>query len=308
MIAWPEFVQYTIVKMNESEHEGFVVAVSGGVDSVVLLDVLAKQYAGHLTVAHFDHGIREDSQQDRILVQDLARKYGLPFVFKEGQLGAKASEAAAREARYTFLRRVQQTSGASAIATAHHEDDLLETAIVNLLRGTGRKGLSSLQSTNEIYRPLLGTPKQNIIAYAQRHNLQWREDSTNSDQKYLRNYVRHRLLTRFDTDARQQLRALLDNARLTNMELDDLLAKQLKLQPETDELDRKWFINLPHEVSREVLAAWLRAQSISDFNHKAIERIVAQAKTLAPGKQIDIDATHIIMVKRGVLALAPRDR
>ena len=118
----------------------YIVAVSGGVDSIVLLDLLANQEKAKLIVAHFDHGIRNDSRDDRMFVQDLAVRYELPFVYDVGNLGQGASEAKAREARYTFLRGVRQAAGARSIITAHHEDDVLETAILNIMRGTGRKG------------------------------------------------------------------------------------------------------------------------------------------------------------------------
>src|SRR5437764_343012 len=124
----------------------YVVAVSGGVDSVALLDMLARSDDLKLVVAHFDHGIRKDSAKDRKFVEDLAKNYDLPFVYEEGHLGSGTSEAVARGARYDFLHRVKKSHGAQAIITAHHQDDVLETAIINLLRGTGRKGLTSLTS------------------------------------------------------------------------------------------------------------------------------------------------------------------
>ena len=157
-------------KVNVGQEPGkYVVAVSGGVDSVALLHLLLEANDERRTmndedspssvlrppfrfvVAHFDHGIRKDSAEDRKLVQAMAQKIrGLPFVYDEGRLGPRASEATARLARYTFLRRVLQASGARAIVTAHHQDDLLETAIINLLRGTGRKGLTALGSRSDI--------------------------------------------------------------------------------------------------------------------------------------------------------------
>src|SRR5438309_11792005 len=90
----------------------YVLAVSGGVDSMVLLDLLAAQPGIELIVAHFDHGIREDADADRQLVEAAATRYGLPFVAARGQLGAQASEATAREARYRFLQQVRQEQGA----------------------------------------------------------------------------------------------------------------------------------------------------------------------------------------------------
>src|SRR5690606_36249858 len=121
-----------IAKLVRLEPGHYVVAVSGGVDSMVLLDVLAKKYKGRgktaLTVAHFDHGIRQDSAYDRQLVSEMAAAYSLPFVFARGELGAGASEAAARAARYEFLREVQKRAGSRGIITAHHHDDAVETA------------------------------------------------------------------------------------------------------------------------------------------------------------------------------------
>jgi tRNA(Ile)-lysidine synthetase-like protein len=286
----------------------YVVAVSGGVDSVVLLDLVRRLPGVKLVVAHFDHGIRAESGTDRQFVQELAEKYELPFVFDEGHLGVKASEATAREARYKFLRQVMQAAGASAIITAHHEDDLLETAILNLLRGTGRKGLTSLKSTGDICRPLLDVPKQDIIAYAKEHKLAWREDATNSDTAYLRNYIRHNILPRFDAVARGRFRTLIDAAHPTNIEIDALLAEQLSRQPAEDTLDRHWLIMLPHAVAREAVAAWLRAHDIREFDKKTIERITAAAKTYLPGKHIDVNSSYIIKVEKHKLALASRER
>lgn len=280
----------------------YVVAVSGGVDSVVLLDVLAKLPGVKLVVAHFDHGMRPESGQDREFVQELAAKYGVPFVYEEGALGATASEATARTARYDFLCRAQQAHGAQAIVTAHHQDDVLETMVINLLRGTGRKGLSSMQSTPDIQRPLLHIPKQTIVAYAQKHGLTWREDATNADTKFLRNHIRHNILQRFDKTARRKLLDIHEHMRTVNAEIDELLARYTH-----ETLERHMFIMLPHNVSKELLAAWLRTRRAT-FDKKALERMTIAAKTYAPGKCIDVDAQYIIRVERKVLALTRRDR
>jgi tRNA(Ile)-lysidine synthase len=302
----------------------YVVAVSGGVDSMALLHILATSYtpiadsknsSSHqppansyrLIVAHFDHGIREDSAEDRRFVGETARRYGLPFVYDQGHLGAGASEAAAREARYQFLRKIKASVSAQAIVTAHHEDDVLETAIVNLLRGTGRKGLSSLASTSEIHRPLLATPKHNLRRYAEANGLKWREDSTNASANYLRNYIRQNILPRFDASARQQLKELIEKARDANVQIDALLAEQLHLQPAANTLDREWFTMLPHTIAREIMAAWLRSHHIRDFDTKLLERLTIAAKTYAAGKQIDINASFYVLVRRETLVLARRE-
>src|SRR5438132_889977 len=118
----------------------YIVAVSGGVDSMVLLDLLRTKPELKLIVAHYDHGMRPNSTADRQLVQAVSKHHGLTFIYDQGKLG-NASEATARRARYDFLHQVREASQARAIITAHHQDDLLETAILNILRGTGRRGL-----------------------------------------------------------------------------------------------------------------------------------------------------------------------
>jgi tRNA(Ile)-lysidine synthetase-like protein len=295
----------------ELEPGKYVVAVSGGVDSVVLLNLLynnnhiSRMAPCKLVVAHFDHGIRDNSREDRLFVQSLAIKYDLPFVFDEGRLGAAASEAAAREARYKFLRWVKEISGAGAIITAHHEDDLLETAVMNLLRGTGRKGLSSLKSTGEVLRPLLGISKRQILELATARGLEWREDSTNADVTYRRNYIRHKVMPRFSNGDRRMLRALLDAANKTNHEIDFMLSELLDNQNSPNELNRRWFIDLPHAICREVLAAWLRSRGVA-FDKKGIERMVVSAKTFSLRKIIDVDRQNYIDVGRETLKLTER--
>lgn len=278
-------------------------AVSGGVDSVVLLDLLRLHPGLKLIVAHYDHGIREDSREDRLFVENLARRHGLPFVYDAGHLGPNASEAAARQARYNFLQTVRRTSGYDAIITAHHQDDVLETALINLLRGTGRKGLSSLKSTDTVVRPLLHASKNEIKDYARRHGLDWREDSTNSDTKYLRNHIRHNVLPRFDDDRRAKLVEVTLRMHDINQELDDLLNKEL--QPE---LNREWFTMLPHDVAREVMAAWLRLHRIQDFDQRAVERLTIAAKVARPEKAVDVVSGHKMRVGKDYLALKVQER
>jgi hypothetical protein len=112
----------------------------------------------------------------------------------------------------------------------------------------------------------------------------------------------------FDEQARQKLRQLIDSTADANEEIDMLLSDNLKLQPSSDTLNRHEFVMLPHEVSREFIAAWLRAHDIRSFDKKTIERITAAAKTFAPGKQIDVDGMHVIKIDKHFLALTSRER
>ena len=284
-----------------------MVAVSGGVDSMVLLDLLRQMPKVRLVVAHFDHGVRPDSASDRKLVARIAKAYNLPFVYAKGNLGPGASEALAREARYAFLRKVQAEQKAEAIITAHHQDDMLETAIMNLLRGTGRRGLSSLKSRKSLVRPLLDWTKKDIREYAEEHDLVWAEDSTNSDETYLRNYIRHNILSRFTKQGRESLVRHMKQASKINEEIDELLDKDLAGQPAKDELNRSWYLQLPYAVATEMMAAWLRRNGILQFDRHLIERLVVAAKTATPGKLADINAHHVVKFTKDRIKLADRD-
>ncbi|HSX43899.1 MAG TPA: tRNA lysidine(34) synthetase TilS [Candidatus Saccharimonadales bacterium] len=282
----------------------YVVAVSGGVDSMVLLDVMAHLEGLKLVVAHFDHGIRLDSEEDRALVRAAAEHYGLPFVFDEGHLGPKASEAAARSSRYRFLRAVRRATSADAILTAHHEDDVIETAIINMMRGTNRRGLASLHAYSDVVRPLLGYTKPNILAYAKEHRIKWREDTTNQDTRYLRNYVRHNILAKLSDDERTELLKHINNMAKLNTDIERDLINHLHMHPTSGQLDRHWFIMLPHNVAREVLASWLRSFGVINFDSKLLEKLIIGAKTLQPGKRMDVDKEHRIVINKGNLALS----
>lgn len=298
----------------------YVLAVSGGVDSMVLLDLMVKKQQAWrtrpltefanppyiFTVAHYDHGIRGDSKKDRTLVQDTAKKQGLPFVYDEGNLGPDASEAAARKARYKFLSKVKKMSGADAIITAHHQDDLIETAIINLLRGTGRKGLSSLADEESLRRPLLNWSKAELRAHAKKHKLKWHEDPTNIDTKHQRNYIRAKIVPKLTKKQRQEFLKLLAGSRTANKTIDEQITGLLRLLGSGKSLDRKLFINLPHKVALETMAGWLRSNGIRQFDKKLLEKLVTNVKTLSSGKQTDVDKGHILKVTKQYIRLAKR--
>lgn len=279
-------------------------AVSGGVDSMVLLDVLQAMPDMDLVVAHYDHGIRADSVVDRQLVEQTAKGYGLPFFTESGNLGQGASEATARKARYDFLHRVKTRVQAQAIITAHHQDDLVETAIINLLRGTGRKGLSSMQSGDEVIRPLLKVPKAELYDYARKHpKITWHTDSTNASDAYLRNYIRNHLLQGLDGNQRRLLLAYIEKANQTNPVIDSLLLHDIAAHSKEGALNRSWFIMQPYDVSREIMAAWLRAHDIREFDKRTIERLAVQAKVAFPGKKVDINAGYWLEVAKTSLRI-----
>lgn len=285
----------------------WVVAVSGGVDSVALLDMLAELRRSQprkyrFIVAHFDHGIRAESAQDRRHVQRLAQQYGLPFVYEIAALGPNSSEASARTARYEFLDNVRSVSRARGVITAHHQDDVLETATHYILRGTGRRGLTAL-SHGVRSRPLLDVPKSRLEAYAQNRNLTWRQDATNDDLRYTRNYIRHRLLTRLTPGQRAQLATLIEASQLVNREIDHQLLNLLHQQPHTHQIDRTWFVHLPHDVAREVVHAWFRARGVQDINRGMVERAVVAIKAGRHGQRYPVDKAHALAIGKTVAEL-----
>lgn len=286
----------------ELEPGKYAVAVSGGVDSVALLDMASKLPEAELVVAHFDHGIREDSAKDREFVRGLAKRYGLKFEAAEGRLGPDASEEKARAARYQFLKSIQKKHGAKAIVTAHHRDDMLETAIINLLRGTGPRGLSSLRSRPGVLRPFLNRTKAEIIDYARENNLKWREDPTNLDQRYLRNYIRHSVLPKISAAQRKKLGQIIDKSGIETDEIESLAGSLLDTSIDGDRVSREWVASLPHTVARELLAHWLRSRGIA-FDGRTLERLSVSLKTLKKGKKVDISQGWVFAVGEHTIRL-----
>ena len=286
----------------------YVVAVSGGVDSVVLLNLLTEIPGLGLIVAHFDHGIRYNSTEDRLLVERIAAENNLPFVYAEGKLGKKVSEDTARRARYDFLHKVLASTNSKAIITAHHQDDLLETAIFNISRGTGRKGLTSLTSTPTILRPLIGIPKEDLYDYAKERGLVWHEDPTNQDTAISRNYIRHNVIPKLGKEGREKLLNIITQTAQINGEIDDQFMAILNDEIEPEKMDRQMFIMMPHLVAKETMASWLRKNKINDFDAKLIDKLTIAAKTYKNGQCTDVNAAYYLKISKGQLALTKRDR
>jgi tRNA(Ile)-lysidine synthase len=174
---------------------GAIVAVSGGADSVALLDLMsavAMEWRLSLTVAHADHGIQAVSRLIGQAVRDLAERYGLPFELGELGLGPDASETMARRARYRWLREVQQRVGARYLVTAHHRDDQVETVLLRVLRGSGLAGLAGISARGPggLVRPLLPFAKAELVAHAAAGGLPVHDDPANRNPRHARSWVR----------------------------------------------------------------------------------------------------------------------
>ena len=252
----------------------YLIAVSGGVDSVVLLDMLAKKHE-NILVAHFDHGIREDSKEDAIFVRQLAVKYGVKFFTKREELGANASEEKARRARYKFLRELSEKQNAT-IVTAHHLDDVVETIIINMVRGTGWRGLAVLNA-EDIYRPLINFKKQEIINYAKQNNLKWREDSTNSLNVYMRNIVRHKI--DLNNEQKNELQILHQEQIRLAKEIKSEMTSLLKSIKNDNKISR-YFINSIDQASAYEI---IRELTKGELTPNQIDSVINAIKTQRNG-------------------------
>lgn len=265
-----------------SRGETMVVGASGGPDSTALVHVLAS-LAGELGirvhVAYFDHGLRQDASEDASLVAELSSTLGLPYHVGHGDTRAHANaercslEDAARRLRYTFLVGVARAQGAEAVATGHTLDDQAETVLMRLLRGSGLRGLAGIPPVRRhdgvrLIRPLLETPRMEVMAYLERHGLRWREDPTNRDLTFLRNRVRTVLLPvleGYNPHVRQALARLATLLREDADALDELAAARigevLRREGDAIRIAREDLERFPVAVQRRALREairWLR--------------------------------------------------
>ena len=202
--------------------ETVVVAVSGGVDSMVLLDLLMRlpELRLRLVVAHLNHCLRgEESDADETLVRAAAARFGLPFASRRVDVArlkreeGLSLEEAGRVARYAFLAETAGARQARVVALAHHADDQAETVLMRLLRGAAASGLCAMapkSADGRYVRPLLFTPRQEIERYAREQGIPFRHDASNDDPQFLRNRIRHELipaLATYNTAIRERLAA-----------------------------------------------------------------------------------------------------
>jgi tRNA(Ile)-lysidine synthase len=183
------------------EGKKLALAVSGGLDSMVLLH-LVQQLPYEIVVMHCNFQLRGlESFGDQSFVQTYCDQHNIPVFITQFDTEAFAkdfklsTQVAARELRYSWFYELLETQGYDYIVTAHHADDNLETFMINLSRGTGLEGLTGIpEEQNQIIRPLLPFSRDEILGYAQENKIEWREDSSNASNKYLRNKIRHDLV------------------------------------------------------------------------------------------------------------------
>jgi tRNA(Ile)-lysidine synthase len=183
------------------ENSKLLLATSGGIDSMVLVH-LFNELKHSIALAHCNFQLRGlESFGDQNFVQEYANANEIPFFLTQFDTEAFANDyklstqIAARELRYNWFYELLETENYDYILTAHHADDNIETFLINLSRGTGLEGLVGIPAQNDkIIRPLLPFTREEIVAYANENSIQWREDSSNASDKYLRNKIRHHLV------------------------------------------------------------------------------------------------------------------
>jgi len=255
--------------------ETVVLALSGGADSVALLDALAeagRRQGFGVVAAHLDHGLRPDSALDAEFCRNLCARLGVPLRVGSADVRGRAVhdraglEAAAREERYAFLRRVAESEAAAAIAVAHTRDDQAETFLLRLLRGAGSAGLGAMRArTGNLIRPLLAVGRREVLEHLRARGLEWREDTTNAELRFARNRVRHELLPYLEKHFNPGIRATLareaallaeDHERLAESAA-DVYRQSARRSGEGVLLDRDALRRAPRPLARQLVRAAL---------------------------------------------------
>lgn len=285
---------------------------------MVMLDMVCrtgKYVLDNIVVAHFDHGIRNNSREDADFVQKKAAEYGMEFRSERAELGKKASEAEARGKRYDFLCRLadELDDGCGVeIWTAHHLDDLIETVIINLIRGTGWRGLCGLNAPR-MRRPFLETElvyepmdRAAIFEYAAKCRLAYREDPSNSWDEYLRNQIRHQM-NNSPLDFGQKLRIweLWQRQKTLRREIEQEVNSILP--PAGAEWERKWFHDLDdNEPNKAIAMELLRAGTVRagiSATRPQLEDFRQAILNYLPGKNFNLPGDNLIKINKETLIL-----
>ena len=229
--------QYDMIRPGDC----IICAVSGGADSVALLFalyLLREKLGITLEAAHFNHHLRgEESNRDAEFVKDFCDRYDIPLHYGEGQVrpGKKGLEAAARDARYAFLKRLK-----GKVATAHTADDNAETVLLHLIRGTGLKGLGAIAPVNgSVIRPMLSVTREDVEQFNAEWCLSHVEDSSNETDAFLRNRIRHHVMPLLKQENPRLAENLSSTAQLLRLD-EDFLSRQSNFAtlPTVEELKR----------------------------------------------------------------------
>ena len=264
----------------------YLVGVSGGRDSVVLLHWLSANGYRKLIVCHLEHALRGSAgKADARFVAQLAKACGLQFEsgaadIRSIALKSKQSiETAARNERLAFFAKVARRYRCLTIFLGHHADDQVETFLMRLFRGAGGKGLASMQERSthgplEIVRPLLRIWRSEIDGYVAKHRLKFREDASNSEMVAQRNRIRHRVIPYLEKQFGRQILTSIWRAAMIAAEEDAFF--ETLFPPELSDvlpLSAKPLRDMPVAVQRRFLHQWLRARKVADVGFELVERV-----------------------------------
>jgi tRNA(Ile)-lysidine synthase len=290
--------------------DNVLTAVSGGADSVTLLYLLndmRKEFGMELCIAHMDHMARqEESQEDARFVKELGEKLGLETyiekidVLKEKETLKTSFQETARIIRYRFLRATMKRANATKLALGHNADDQVETILINLIRGSGLKGLGGMpESRGEIIRPLIECTRTEIEGYLAARGLESRVDSSNVSKKYLRNRIRHELIPTLKKYNENITSNLLDTAKIIRDDdrcLDEhsrLIYAQVAV-PRMDgkevELNREQFNQQPPAYQKRLVrqALFSVQGNLSRISTGHIQQIIGLFQSSMKGKSINL--------------------
>ena len=296
-----------------------VVAVSTGVDSMVLLHLLMQlptEYRPRLVVAHVNHELRTQSNQEEQFIRRFCRRHGLRLRvahWPRAQHPATGVEAAARQFRYHFFAATMAATGAGYLLTAHHQNDLAETMLMKLVRGGQLSQLVGIRdqrsfASGQLVRPLLPFPKARLRAYANYHHLTWYEDDTNQDETITRNRYRHELLPALERENPH----FLDHLTAYHQQLMDLVSwahhqadRQLADVTTAGQLVVSRWRQLPVAAQRLVLERWLE-RSVPDIKQAVIDAAMAALTSRHhPQQELSLPAGYQLVVNYAVAFIQP---
>ncbi|HTG65777.1 MAG TPA: tRNA lysidine(34) synthetase TilS [Flavobacterium sp.] len=287
-----------------------LLATSGGIDSMVLVHLFSElKYS--IALAHCNFQLRGlESFGDQNFVEEYANANEIPFFLTQFDTEAFANDyklstqIAARELRYNWFYELLETENYDYILTAHHADDNIETFLINLSRGTGLEGLVGIPAQNDkVIRPLLPFTRDEIVEYAKENNIQWREDSSNASDKYLRNKIRHHLVPLLKElnpqfmESFQKTQSYLNESQELVEDAAIMVYQQVvREEGETIVFDLNQLLRLPNYKS--YLYQWLK-----EFGFTAWEDVYGLVESQS-GKQV-FSADYRLLKDREVLILSP---
>jgi tRNA(Ile)-lysidine synthase len=266
----------------------YLIGVSGGRDSVALLNLLVERGYKKLIVCHLNHQLRgRSSDADARFVEKLAAQYDVDLEMRSTNVRALAAkqkisiETAAREARYKFFAQVAKQRRTQTIFLGHHADDLVETFLINLFRGSGAIGLGAIREVSKrrvedvdltIVRPFLGVWRSEIDNYVRKHRLKFREDASNKHLAPLRNRIRRRIIPYLEKTLDRNIRQSIRRAAVIAAEEESWIEDQL---PDTtdSELAVEQLRDLPVALQRREILKWLRARKIANVGFDVVEDV-----------------------------------